>query len=124
LKAAGVLASASSLCNACEEVCPVKIQIPDLIRRIRNESYSKDPSSTIEGHGYKRNLVDVLTWKVWQIINTHPRFNAVGLKILGALGMKLPKIGPLKHWTRYRTTPELAKQSLHELMRQHGVDHE
>jgi hypothetical protein len=40
------------------------------------------------------------------------------------LGIKLPKIGPLKDWTRYRTTPELAKKSLHELIKQHGVDHE
>jgi L-lactate dehydrogenase complex protein LldF len=124
LRAAGVLASASSLCNACEEVCPVKIQIPDLIRRIRNESYSKDPSSTIEGHGYRRNPAEVLTWKMWQILNTHPLINAAGLRILKALGIKLPKIGPLKYWTRYRTTPELAKKSLHELIEQHGVDHE
>jgi len=124
LRAAGVLASASSLCNACEEVCPVKIQIPDLIRRIRNESYSKDSTCTIEGHGYKRNLAEVLAWKVWQTINTHPLINAAGLKILNVLGMKIPKIGPLKDWIRYRTTPELAKKSLHELIKQHGVDHE
>jgi L-lactate dehydrogenase complex protein LldF len=61
---------------------------------------------------------------VWQKINTHPLINAAGLKILSALGLKLPKIGPLKNWTRYRTPPELAKKSLHELVKQHGVDHE
>jgi L-lactate dehydrogenase complex protein LldF len=66
----------------------------------------------------------VLTWKLWQKINCHPQINTVGLKILGVLGIKLPKIGPLKDWTRYRTTPELAKKSLHELIKQHGVDHE
>ena len=124
LKAAGVLATASSLCNSCEEVCPVKIQIPDLIRRIRNESYSKDPASTMEGHGYKRNLLETLTWKVWEKINTYPVINAVGLKILSVLGIKLPQIGPLKNWTRYRATPELAPKSLHELVKHHGVDHE
>jgi L-lactate dehydrogenase complex protein LldF len=124
LKAAGVLATASSLCNACEEVCPVKIQIPDLIRRIRNESYSKEATSTIEGHGYKRNATEVLTWKVWQKVNTHPLINAASLKILSVLGIKLPNIGPLKYWTRYRATPKLAKKSLHELIKQHGVDHE
>ena len=124
LKAAGVLATASSLCNACEEVCPVKIQIPDLIRRIRNESYSNDPSNNIEGHGYRRNPAEVLTWKLWQTVNCHPLLNAVGLKILGTLGLKLPKIGPLKNWTRHRSTPKLAKKSLHELIKQHGVDHE
>ncbi len=124
LEAAGVLATASSLCNACEEVCPVKIQIPDLIRRIRNESYSNDPSNNIEGHGYRRNPAEVLTWKLWQTINCHPLLNALGLKIMGTLGSKLPKIGPLKNWTRHRSTPELAKKSLHELTKQHGVDHE
>jgi L-lactate dehydrogenase complex protein LldF len=124
LETAGVLATASSLCNACEEVCPVKIQIPDLIRRIRNESYSNDPSNNIEGHGYRRNPAEVLTWKLWQTVNCHPLLNAVGFKILGALGLQLPKIGPLKNWTRHRSTPKLAKKSLHELIKQHGVDHE
>ena len=70
LEAAGVLATASSLCNACEEVCPVRIPIPELIRRIRNESYSNDSGSTLEGHGYKRNWIESLTWKIWAITNT------------------------------------------------------
>jgi L-lactate dehydrogenase complex protein LldF len=124
LEAAGVLASASSLCNACEEVCPVKIQIPDLIRRIRNESYSKDPASSVEGHGYKRNAAELLAWKMWEIMNTHPLINAAGQKIMGLIGSRLPKIGPLKYWTRYRTAPEFAKKSLHETVKKHGVDNE
>jgi len=124
LEAAGVLATASSLCNACEEVCPVKIPIPDLIRRIRNESYSNDPTSTVAGHGYKRNWIESLTWKIWAIVNIHPLINAAGIKILSALGQKLPQVGPLKHWTRYRSTPEFAPRSLHELVKQHGVENE
>ncbi len=124
LEAAGVLATASSLCNACEEVCPVKIPIPELIRRIRNESYSKDPASTVEGHGYKSNWKESLAWKIWAIANTHPLFNSAGIKVLGALGLKLPNVGPLKQWTRYRSTPEVAPQSLHELVKQNGVDNE
>jgi L-lactate dehydrogenase complex protein LldF len=124
LEAAGVLATASSLCNACEEVCPVKIPIPELIRRIRNESYSKDPASGLEGHGYKRNWIESLTWKIWAIANTYPLLNTVGLKLMGLLGTKLPKVGPLKCWTRYRKAPEFAPQSLHELAKHNGVDNE
>ncbi len=124
LKKAGILATASSLCNACEEVCPVKIPITELLRRIRNESYSTDPASSVPEHGYKKNLLESLTWKGWQMMNTHPLINAVGLKIMGALGLKLPNIGPLKHWTRYRTKPELAPKSLRDLVKQNGVDHE
>jgi L-lactate dehydrogenase complex protein LldF len=124
LEAAGVLATASSLCNACEEVCPVKIPIPELIRRIRNESYSKDPASTVEGHGYKSNWIESLIWKIWTLANTHPFINAAGIKVLGALGLKFPNVGPLKQWTRYRSTPEFAPKSLHELVKQNGVDNE
>jgi L-lactate dehydrogenase complex protein LldF len=124
LKAAGILATASSLCNACEEVCPVKIPIPDLLRRIRNETYSDDSTATIEGHGYKSKTMERLIWKAWALMNTHPQINAAGQRIMGSLGMKLPSIGPLRQWTRHRTSPELAPKSLHELVKAYGVDDE
>jgi L-lactate dehydrogenase complex protein LldF len=119
-----VLATASSLCNACEEVCPVKIPIPELIRRIRNESYSMDPASKVAGHGYKSNWIESLTWKLWAIANTFPLLNSAGIKTMSVLGQKLPNVGPLKHWTRYRKAPEFAPRSLHELVKQNGVDNE
>ncbi|MEJ2099851.1 MAG: LutB/LldF family L-lactate oxidation iron-sulfur protein, partial [Desulfobacterales bacterium] len=51
LKKAGVLATASSLCEACAEVCPVKIPIPQLLRRLRNESNSSDTFSAVKDSG-------------------------------------------------------------------------
>lgn len=124
LQMAGQLVTASSLCNACEEVCPVKIPIPDLLRRLRNESYSTEASSPVQDHGYKINLAEAITWKVWEKINTHPRLNTIGIAIMGILGSKLPRLGPLKQWTKFRTTPAVAKKSLHRLVREHGVDDE
>jgi L-lactate dehydrogenase complex protein LldF len=124
LKTAGVLATASSLCNACEEVCPVKIPIPDLLRRLRNESYLSDASGSVLEHGYKRNTIESLTWKAWKKMNTNLRINTVGQKILAIVGMRLPKLGPLKQWTLARTRPKFAKKSLHDLVKQHGVDNE
>ena len=124
LQKAGQLTTASSLCNACEEVCPVKIPIPDLLRRLRNESYSAAAASPVQGHGYKRNLAETITWKMWATINTHPRLNSIATAIMGGLGSKLPRLGPLKQWTQFRTTPAIAKKSLHRLVREQGVDHE
>jgi len=57
LKAKGELAFASSLCNACSEVCPVKVPIPERLRRMRNESNLKKGTGVIPGHGYRRNLL-------------------------------------------------------------------
>jgi L-lactate dehydrogenase complex protein LldF len=124
LKTAGVLATASSLCNACEEVCPVKIPIPDLLRRLRNESHLRDASGSVLEHGCEKSIIANLTWKAWKKMNTNLRVNTAGQKILGMLGTRLPRLGPLKHWTLARTRPKFAKKSLHDLVKHQGVDDE
>jgi L-lactate dehydrogenase complex protein LldF len=124
LDQAGVLATASSLCGACGEVCPVKIPIPDLIRRLRNESYDQEKNAVVPGAGYKRNLAETLVWKGWELANTTPALNRVGTRIAGTLGDRLPKIGPLKAWTSVRTSPTVACRSLHERARNEGVQDE
>ena len=124
LKKAGELATASSLCEACAEVCPVKIPIPQLLRRLRNESYASEPLATIKDGGYKKNLIETIGWKGWEIMNTHPQLNAIGNKFMRRLGAKIPRIGPLKQWTRYRTTPKLAPKSLRQLVDEEGIRNE
>jgi L-lactate dehydrogenase complex protein LldF len=124
LKKAGALVTASSLCEACAEVCPVKIPIPQLLRRLRNESYSSDTFSKVKDSGFKKNLAETIGWKGWEIINTHPQINAICRKIMGRLGSKIPRIGPLRQWTRYRTAPKIAPKSLHQLVDQEGIQDE
>ena len=109
LEQAGVLATASSLCGACGEVCPVRIPIPDLIRRLRNESYDQDGSAVVEGGGYKKNLAETLVWKGWELANRSPVLNEMGTRLAGKIGKRMPKVGPLKKWTRVRTSPKVAR---------------
>lgn len=123
LEAAGELAMASTLCNACEEVCPVRIPIPTLIRRMRNESYDPSVSAVIPGHGCRRNLMEVLAWKIWAEVNTHPALNRLGMRLAGRFGNLVPPIGPLKAWTKVRRRPQFAPKSLHQLAREKGVPH-
>ncbi len=122
LEQAGVLTSASSLCNACSEVCPAMIPIPDLIRRLRNESY--DTKGTVAGHGYKANPVERMIWKGWELVNRSPKLNALTTKMAGVFGPVLPKVGPLAAWTSVRTRPKFAGKSLHERVKQEGVENE
>jgi L-lactate dehydrogenase complex protein LldF len=124
LKKAGILATASSLCEACAEVCPVKIPIPQLLRRLRNESYSSNTFSTVKDSGFKKNLAETIGWKAWETLNTHPQINAIGQKIAGVIGSKIPKIGPLKQWTRFRTIPKIAPKRLHQLVDEEGIEDE
>jgi L-lactate dehydrogenase complex protein LldF len=124
LDEAGDLVSASSLCNACAEVCPVKIPIPALIRRLRNENYASEPDGSVPGYGYKKNPMESFSWKAWQLMNTCPAFFKISSKLMGLMGNRLPNMGPLKSWTSFRATPRLAPKSLHTLAREEGVDNE
>jgi L-lactate dehydrogenase complex protein LldF len=124
LDQAGMLATASSLCGACGEVCPVRIPIPDLIRRLRNESYDQEGSAVVAGGGYKKNLAETLVWKGWELANRSPVLNEAGTRLAGRMGKRMPKVGPLKQWTRVRTTPQVARTSLHERARNEGVNDE
>ena len=62
LEATANMASASSMCGACGEVCPVKIPIPELLMRLREESYSAphaNPAMRGQGAGYSRLITSV-----------------------------------------------------------------
>jgi L-lactate dehydrogenase complex protein LldF len=121
LEKAGELVTASTLCNACGDVCPVKIPIPSLIRRLRDECYSSAATSPVEGHGCKRNPMESLVWRAWARMNTVPLLREANEKIMGVVGNKIPPVGPLRAWTRVRTAPRFARKSLHQLAREKGV---
>jgi L-lactate dehydrogenase complex protein LldF len=121
LDKAATLAFASTLCGACEEVCPVKIPITGLLRRLRNESYSQAEASAVPGHGCRRNLPECIAWKCWQVLNTHPQLNRAFAAVMGALGSRLPAAGPLARWTRFREKPRFAAESLRRRARREGI---
>jgi L-lactate dehydrogenase complex protein LldF len=121
LEKAGELAFASSLCGACEEVCPVKIPIPALLRRLRDESYAAPSEGAVPGRGCKQNLAERLAWKGWAILNTHPRLNQMATTLLSWVADYLPPAGPLERWMRYRAEPVFASRSLHRRIKEEGL---
>ncbi|MGD9017281.1 MAG: LutB/LldF family L-lactate oxidation iron-sulfur protein [Desulfobacterales bacterium] len=124
LEKAGALATASSLCQACGDVCPVKIPLPDLIRRMRTESYERGPSGRVRGHGYKKNVIETMTWKAWALLNSSPGLNAINNALLGRIGHLLPRFGPLLAWTSARSAPRFAPKSLHVMAKEEGLPRE
>ncbi|MFZ7124991.1 MAG: LutB/LldF family L-lactate oxidation iron-sulfur protein [Desulfobacterales bacterium] len=124
LDKAGDLTTASSLCEACGEVCPVRIPLPDLIRRMRSECYCRGQGCRVTGHGCKRNLLESIAWRAWALLNTHPGLNALNTAVLGKIGHRLPRLGPLAAWTSMRTAPRFAENSLHKRVKAEGIAHE
>jgi L-lactate dehydrogenase complex protein LldF len=94
------LPKASSLCGACNEVCPVNIPIPDLLLKLRNKNkLAHGPSSGTPPMG------------AWSLLASQPMAWKASLK-LGGLGVgiasHLPralKIAPLRNWDDHRTLP-------------------
>jgi L-lactate dehydrogenase complex protein LldF len=120
----GAIATASSLCDACAEACPVRIPIPELIRRMRDESYGNADPSKVALSGYKRSCVESMVWKGWKWSQTCPTMNKMMLKGLALFGKWIPVVGPLRAWMSVRSKPQFGKNSLKDLAKKEGLRHE
>lgn len=113
---------ASSLCGACAEVCPVKIDIPKLLLDLRSEVTKADSR---EGKG----RLERLGFRIWAWVMRHPRI----YEMLGLMGSsivseeaggkwlnRVPALlnyGPLRAWMSQRDLPRLPGQSFRRLWR-------
>jgi len=123
LDQAGTLTSACTMCGACAEVCPVKIPLPKLINRLRAESVNEQRTTTpLSGRGSLRKPSEATIWKLWSRLNSHPRLYRMFTFAATRLRWLTP--GKLGAWTRYRSAPRPARQSLHDLARKEGFSNE
>jgi L-lactate dehydrogenase complex protein LldF len=114
LEATTNLPTASTLCGACGEVCPVKIPIPKILLRLRQESVkpkSQQPQ-VMKGQGAGRNNFEALIWKVWALVHKSPKMYGLSMWGLTRFRFLMPK--KLGGWTSVRTAPKPAAKTLHE----------
>ena len=80
------LAQASSLCGACKDACPVDIDLPKLLTRVR-AGYSTQPTS---GDGKGLSLSTRFGLQLFARIATHPKLYAASQKFaaLGSLSLR------------------------------------
>lgn len=108
---------ASSLCGACREACPVKINIPRMLLTLRRD--------LTEGSKYpleKRSLlIERLAFKAWRILfssnvllGLSTRFGRLAQVALIRRGAIRWLPGSLGGWTRHRTLKPLPKYSFRD----------
>ncbi|UZA70921.1 LutB/LldF family L-lactate oxidation iron-sulfur protein [Pseudomonas viridiflava] len=111
--------SASSLCGACGEVCPVKIPIPALLRRLREENVKAPdaPNRVMRDQGSKYSRKERFIWNAWSKLNTSPSL----YRLFGFFATRLRSLTPgnVGPWTQNHSAPKAAARSLHELAREH-----
>lgn len=110
LKDAKDLAFGSSLCGACSEICPVKINIHHTLLWIRSHSIEK---------GYSPNL-EKLIIHFWRLVMQHPLlYSTVStlLRFLQPLLVEDRDSVRVPIWSEYKKFPKLADKSFHELLK-------
>ncbi|BCO27871.1 lactate utilization protein B [Rhodoferax lithotrophicus] len=111
------LAFASTLCGACNEVCPVKIPITDILVRLRNEAQAKPETeeATLRGSGSARTVAASAVWSMWSQV-----YSRSGLYKLASWFMSRGRsLSPSEQgaWTRSRTPLVPAPKRLRDLMK-------
>ena len=104
------LATASTLCGACAEVCPVRIPIPDLLIRLRTEAY-KDPATAgeaVRGAGSAYSSVAMALWHGWAATYRYPAL----YRLFTWCASRLRFLTPRKQggWTRNHVAMQPAKR--------------
>jgi L-lactate dehydrogenase complex protein LldF len=129
LSKAKQLPYASSLCGACREVCPVKIDIPALLLHLRAEIAE---GSTGRTETPTRKLGESLAFRVYSKMWSRSGTYSLGMRAarlmqrLVARDGKIGKIGgmmsvlipPLGAWTVRRDAPVVAPKSFREMWRE------
>lgn len=101
---------ASSLCGACGEVCPVKIDIPKILLELRSDVKKADAR---EG----RNRLEKLGFQAFAWLMTHPRLFEMAGRIGRSMGWPATARGPLGAWLSERDLPPLPAHSFREMWR-------
>ena len=119
---------ASSLCGACKEVCPVKIDIPELLLHLRAEITDGTAGGSAENPEAKRRFAESLAFKMYGKAWSGQFSYGLGTKaarIMQKLVVRDGKIGkatgliakllpPLGAWTAWRDAPAVAPRSFRE----------
>jgi len=113
---AGTLPFASSLCGACGEVCPVKIDIPHQLVHLRHRAVN-EPSPV-------RSWTERLMWRAWSWAMAGPRRYRLAMAAV-RLGVRLARFlpwhpGKLGAWTRGRELPDVPGPAFRNWWKRHG----
>ena len=105
------LSSASSLCGACTEACPVKIDLHHHLLQNRRNGVAQKPA-----------LLEKLTYKLFAFTVNRPKLYAFCKKLARAVQpmhalVKGSRIDPAYGWTQSRDLPPIAQESFKEWWR-------
>ncbi len=111
---AGDLPNAATFCGECQVVCPVKIPLPDLMRKLREQQFDKK----------LRPFSERFAINLWSFAVKRPRLYAllsrIGARVAARMGGKekmIHKLPGIDGWTDGRDMPAPEGKTFRELYR-------
>jgi L-lactate dehydrogenase complex protein LldF len=117
---ASALPFASSLCGACRDVCPVKIDIPEVLLELRARLVAGERIGRETPARHSRAL-ERLGWRLWSWSCSGPRRFALAANLArraSRIGLLECIASPLRAWGRTRAVPGIARRSFREQWRE------
>lgn len=112
----GELAHASTLCGACKEVCPVRIDIPKLLLKVRQQGHRSGMTPAWLNFGIKS----------YRAAAQRPKLYKTGMNLASRMTQMVGRDGwidklplQLKAWTEHRAFPTMAKRPFREVWQEH-----
>ena len=129
LKKTKQLPYASSLCGACREVCPVKIDIPALLLHLRAEIVDGESDGIAAETQVKKKLGERAAFAMYSFLWRRPRLYSFGARLSRAFQNTIVKNGkarsgfsglvpPLGAWTHWRDAPAIAPKTFREIWKE------
>ncbi len=100
---------ASSLCGACYEVCPVKIDIPSVLIHLRQKAVAAG-----EGAAAERLAMEAVA----RVFNSRSKYERAQRAVRLGAGPLARIPGPLRAWTEHRDLPDPPRQTFREWWRE------
>ena len=106
------LSQASSLCGACTETCPVKIDLHHHLLHNRRNAVAEKPS-----------VLEQFAFRLFAVAANDARLFALGQRLARLLQplhglVKGTRLDPAQAWTKTRETPRVAEKSFKQLWRE------
>jgi len=115
---AGDLPNAATFCGECQVVCPVKIPLPDLMRKLRERQFETR----------QRPFGERLALNAWAFMAQRPRLYAAFARVASRVGAWMGGRDKLIHalpgvdgWTKGRDMPAPAGKTFREMYRERGT---